>query len=166
MQDNIILIGMPGSGKSTLGVQLAKSLGLNFIDTDLLIQSQQGQLLQTILDEQGYQALRDIEETALKGLQLSHDLVSTGGSAVYSDQAMKHLSQQGTIIYLEVRLEEIKKRINNEGNRGIARPAGQTLEDVYHERTPLYKQYADITIDNNAPLDTEKLSEQLLNYKT
>ncbi|MGH1441443.1 MAG: shikimate kinase [Cellvibrionaceae bacterium] len=165
MQDNIILIGMPGSGKSTLGVQLAKSLGLNFIDTDLVIQNQQGQLLQTILNEKGYQALRDIEEEALLGLELSHALVSTGGSAVYSDTAMKHLSQHGTIIYLDVTFEEINKRINNEGSRGIARPAGQTLEDVYHERTPLYKKYADITIDNNAFLDTEKLSEELLAYK-
>jgi len=161
MQDNIILIGMPGSGKSTLGVQLAKALGLNFIDTDLLIQSQKGQLLQTILDKQGYQNLRDIEEETLLKLSLSHDLVSTGGSAIYSDKAMKHLSSQGKVIYLAVTLEEIKKRINNEGSRGIARPDGQTLNDVYAERTPLYEKYADIILDNNSFIDIEKLCEQL-----
>lgn len=161
MQDNIILIGMPGSGKSTLGVQLAKSLGLNFIDTDLLIQSQQGKLLQTILDEQGYQVLRELEKQTLLDLQLNHDLVSTGGSAIYSDAAMRHLAAQGKIIYLDVSFEELKKRINNESSRGIARPVGQTLADVYAERVPLYKKYADITIDNNDFIDIDKFSEQL-----
>lgn len=161
MQDNIILIGMPGSGKSTLGVELAKSLGLNFIDSDLLIQSQQKQLLQVILEEQGYKALRKIEETALLDLQLNNDLVSTGGSAIYSDMAMQHLGKQGKIIYLEVSFEEIKKRINNEGTRGIARPAGQSLADVYAERTPLYEKYADITVDNNKFLDMKALEELL-----
>ena len=164
MQDNIILIGMPGSGKSTLGVQLAKSLGLHFIDTDLLIQSQQGQLLQSILDEQGYQALRKIEETALLDLKLNNDLVSTGGSAIYSDQAMQHLRALGKIVYLQVSFEEIKKRINNESSRGIAKPVGQTLADVYAERTPLYEKYADITVDNNEFIDIEALGQQLAGH--
>ncbi|MFT6386976.1 MAG: shikimate kinase [Cellvibrionaceae bacterium] len=161
MQDNIILIGMPGSGKSTLGVQLAKTLGLNFIDTDLLIQSQQGQLLQSILDEQGYRALRKIEETTLLDLKLNNHVVSTGGSAIYSHEAIQHLGALGKIVYLEVSFKEIKKRINNESSRGIAKPARQTLADVYAERTLLYEKYADITIDNNEFINIDILGKQL-----
>ncbi len=161
MQNNIILIGMPGSGKSTVGVQLAKTLGLNFIDTDLLIQNRTGKLLQTTLEEEGYLRLREIEAETLLSLQLQQDLVATGGSAVYSDQAMQHLAKQGCVIYLNVSFEEIQRRINNEGNRGIARPAGQSLEDVYKERTPLYEQYAALTIDNNQVLDIEQIVQLL-----
>lgn len=156
---------MPGSGKSTLGVQIAKELGLNFIDTDLVIQNQQGQLLQTILIEKGYLALRAIEEQALLELKLHRDLISTGGSAVYSDTAMQYLSQQGTIIYLEVDYDEIQKRINNESSRGIARPDGQSLKEVYAERTPLYERYADLTINNNKPADINSILRQLQDFK-
>lgn len=159
--NNLILIGMPGSGKSTVGVQLAKRLGLNFIDTDLLIQSSQGEKLQAILEQQGYQALRDIEATELLKLQLNNDLVATGGSAVYSEEGMKHLHQQGTILYLQVSLQNILTRINDEGSRGIARPEGQSLEDVYAERTPLYEKFADITIINDSIPDIEAIARQI-----
>ncbi|MFT7224313.1 MAG: shikimate kinase, partial [Cellvibrionaceae bacterium] len=118
---------MPGSGKSTVGIQLAKHLGLNFIDTDLLIQTHQGQKLQTILDQQGYLALREIEAQELLLLHLNRDLVATGGSAVYSEKAMVHLKQQGVIVYLKVGLEEIQKRIKNAASRGIASPPGQNF---------------------------------------
>lgn len=149
MPKNIILIGMPGSGKSTIGLQLAKHLGLNFIDTDLLIETHQQRKLQDILNAYGYQALRSIEEQELLQLTLKQDLVSTGGSAVYSDKGMQHLKKQGLIVYLQVTLDEIMRRIDNEDKRGIARPEGQTLADVYHERAPLYEKYADLVIDNN-----------------
>jgi shikimate kinase len=139
---------MPGSGKSTIGVQLAKHFGLNFIDSDLLIQAHQGQKLQDILNEQGYLALRKIEEEELLKIGLNHDLLATGGSAVYSEAAMMYLKKQGLIVYLSVSFEEIIKRIDNENSRGIARPENQSLADVYDERRPLYERYADITIDN------------------
>ncbi len=161
MNNNIILIGMPGSGKSTVGVQLAKQLGLNFIDTDLLIQSRQGRKLQDILDEDGYKVLRAMEEHELLTLDLQNDLVATGGSAVYSDIGMKHLKAQGTVIYLEVSFAEIQKRIDNEGSRGIARSAEQTLEDVYHERLPLYEKYADITINNDHIISLDLIEKKL-----
>ena len=148
IKNSLIFIGMPGSGKSTIGVQLAKRLHLSFIDSDLLIQENKQQKLQCILNTQGYQALRNIEEQTLLALNLNRHLVSTGGSAIYSDKAMQHLKAQGLIIYLKVSFNEIRKRIDNEDQRGIARPDGQTLKEVYHERQPLYKQYADITIDN------------------
>ncbi len=162
MANNIILIGMPGSGKSTVGVQLAKHLGLNFIDTDLVIQTNQGRMLQDIFDNDGYQVLRDIEEKELLQLQLSDDLVSTGGSAVYSDAAMKHLRSQGTVIYLSVSFEEIEKRINDsENSRGIAKSEGQTLKDIYDERLPLYEKYADVTIDNETFMSMEDIISHL-----
>ena len=164
MKSNIILIGMPGSGKSTVGVQLAKHLGLSFIDTDLLIQTRQGQKLQTILGSQGYQALRDIEARELMQLQLHQALVATGGSAVYSQEAMEHLKKQGLVIYLEVSFDEIQRRIKDEGTRGIARPQGQSLKDVYLERRPLYERYADITLDNNQPLTMAAIENKIAVY--
>ncbi len=136
---------MPGSGKSTLGVQLAKMLGMDFIDTDILIKQQQKCCLQDILDNAGYLALRQIEEEVLLSLDYESCVIATGGSAVYSDKAMQHLANNGLIIFLEVPLNELKKRIHNESSRGIARPEGQSFTDVYAERTPLYQQYATIT---------------------
>ena len=165
MKDSIILIGMPGSGKSTLGVQLAKQLGLGFIDSDLLIQGKQQQKLQDIVDSQGYQALRAIEEQTLLQLHLSRDLVATGGSAVYSESAMQHLRYQGLIIYLEVSFSEIEKRIDNESQRGIARPKGQTLAQVYQERRSLYERYADITLNNEQGLSLNAIEETIKRFE-
>lgn len=140
---------MPGAGKSTIGVQLAKALGLDFVDTDLLIQTQEKHCLQDILDSEGYLALRAIEEQVLLDLSLENTLIATGGSAIYSDQAMKHLQSLGTIVFLEVSLDSLRKRVDNEGSRGIARPEGQSFEEVFAERTPLYQQYADVIYNNN-----------------
>jgi len=145
---NIILIGMPGAGKSTTGVQLAKSLALDFVDTDLLIQTQTGQTLQSIVDEKGYQTLRTIEEHVLLALNASNTLIATGGSAVYSHTAMQHLKSLGVVVFLTVDINTLKKRVSDEGTRGIARPAGQSFDDVFNERMPLYQQYADITYSN------------------
>lgn len=162
MTSNIILIGMPGSGKSTIGVQLAKVLGLDFIDSDIVIQSQQGHPLQALLDEQGYLALRKIEEATLLGIHLSGHTLATGGSAIYSPVAMEYLKQQGTVIYLQVSLETVLKRIDNESSRGIARPNNQSLEAVYHERVPLYERYADLTISNDHWQSIDKIAKQII----
>jgi len=158
---NIILIGMPGAGKSTVGIQLAKELGLDFIDTDVLIQSQQGRQLQDILDTEGFLALRDIEEQVLLDINAHHTLISTGGSAVYSDAGMQHLKSIGTIVFLDVSLEALKLRVTDEGTRGIAKPAHHSFDDVYLERTPLYQHYADICFNNDKPLNIKDLSKQL-----
>lgn len=164
--NNIILIGMPGAGKSTVGVQLAKSLGLAFIDTDLLIQSQQQKQLQEILDNDGYLALRQIEEDVLLTINCQRTLISTGGSAVYSDAAMQHLQTLGTVVYLEVSLEELQQRVNDEGSRGIARPEGQSFADVYAERVPLYQQYAHIVYNNQQQTDIDVLCGLIGQYKS
>ena len=148
---------MPGSGKSTLGRQLAEYLGFSFIDTDLLIETRQGKKLQAIVDQQGYLTLREVESQELQQLQLDHSVVATGGSAVYSNKAMKHLQKQGIVVYLKVDFEEIIKRIDNENCRGIARPADQGLQSVYAERTSLYEQFADVTIDNNRPFSLDEV---------
>ena len=157
---------MPGSGKSTLGVQLAKYLGLHFVDTDLLIQTQQKQCLQDIVDTQGYMALRAIEEHVLLALQAENTLIATGGSAIYSHTAMRHLQSLGLIVFLDVELNELESRINNENSRGIARPEGQCFSDVYTERTPLYQQYANITYTNNKHHDIEALVDKITHYSS
>ncbi|MBX2807531.1 MAG: shikimate kinase [Cellvibrionaceae bacterium] len=156
MRNNIILIGLPGSGKSTLGVRLAKHLTYHFIDTDILIQSQQGRTLQQIVDTEGYLTLRRAEEQALLSLDTQKTVIATGGSAVYSDKAMRHLKDLGKIVYLHASIETVTGRIDNEATRGIARPPDQTLAQVFVERLPLYQHYADITIDNEtmAAMDT------------
>lgn len=158
---NIILIGMPGSGKSTVGVQLAKTLGLDFIDTDILIQTQEGRQLQDIQDNDGHVALRSIEEQVILGLQADNVLISTGGSAVYSDKAMQHLKKMGTVIFLDVSVQELEKRISGQGPRGIACSEGQTFNDIYEERMPLYRRYADITYNNETTINIATLIEQL-----
>jgi shikimate kinase len=155
---------MPGAGKSTIGVQLAKALALDFVDTDLLIQTQQGCPLQEILGNKGYLALRAIEAQVILDLNSKNTLISTGGSAVYSDAAMRHLKTLGTIVFLAVSLDTLKQRVDNEASRGIARPEGQTFDAVYTERTPLYQQYADITYDNNQYRGIEELRQQIEQY--
>ncbi len=166
MKDNIILIGMPGSGKSTIGVRLAKHLGLEFIDTDLVIQTNQGRLLQDIVDNDGHEVLREIESQELQKLKIDKALIATGGSAVYSAGGMKNLKEQGIVIYLAVAYEEIEQRINDsENSRGIAKAKGQTLKDIYDERIPLYEKYADITVNNNDFIEMEVLAEAIDTYK-
>ena len=159
MQKSIILVGMPGAGKSTLGIQLAKKLALNFVDTDLLIQLQAGCPLQHILDEQGYQALRDVEEKVLLDNKFPGFVVSTGGSAVYSDKGMQHLKQYGPVVFLDVPLDELRKRIDDYETRGIAKRPDQTFNELFEERLALYKQYADITIDCDSRDQNSLLAE-------
>ncbi|UTW46525.1 shikimate kinase [bacterium SCSIO 12696] len=145
-QPGVILIGMPGAGKSTLGVQLAKELGFDFVDTDVSIQVHTGQTLQDIIDSSDYLNLRRIEEAVLLKTDCHDMVVATGGSAVYSDPGMNHLKQQGTVVFLDTPLEELRRRIHNYDSRGIARRPDQTLEDVFAERQALYEKYADITV--------------------
>lgn len=145
--DSIVLIGMPGSGKSTVGVLLAKALGYDFLDVDLVIQRQEGQLLQEILDRRGTEAFLDAEERAVLSVQCSRTIVAPGGSAVCREAAARHLRSLGPVVYLRVSLHELEQRIQNPDSRGIAMEPGQTLADVLAFREPLYAKYADLTVD-------------------
>lgn len=144
---NLILTGMPACGKSTMGVVLAKTLGMSFVDTDLLIQEEENEKLQNIIDERGMQEFLAVEERVLSSVDVENSVVSTGGSAVYSDKAMKHLKENGTVVYIKLSLEEIERRLNNIKTRGIAMKPGETLADLYALRVPLYEKYADITVE-------------------
>ncbi len=146
-RSNIVLIGMPGAGKSTVGIILAKRLSLNFVDTDVLIQTTQGRALQDIVDTDGHITLRAIEEAVLLGLRLRRHVIATGGSAVYSDKAMRRLRDEGIIIFLDLPLASLKTRIHDFATRGLAKRADQSLADLYAERRVLYERYAEISID-------------------
>lgn len=143
----IVLIGMPGAGKSSLGVLLAKATMKDFVDTDMIIQLRANQSLQSIVDNSGYLTLRELEEVVLLDLSVQQHVIATGGSAVYSEKGMAHLKTLGPIVYLRVSLEELKRRVKDFPTRGIAAIPGKTLDDLYAERCPLYEKYADITID-------------------
>jgi len=147
MKTNLTLIGMPGAGKSTTGIILAKNLGLGFFDTDILIQINQQKRLQDILDSKGYLDLRKIEEQEILKINIENNVISTGGSAIYSQQAMTHLQSISKIIFLKAGFEVLEKRINNFATRGIAKAENQTFKELFKERQILYKKYADITID-------------------
>ncbi len=144
---SISLIGMPGAGKSTVGVVLAKLAGLRFVDTDLDIQVRAGATLQQILERDGYQQLRALEEDVLLSLDLQGAVVATGGSAVYSEAAMRRLKQAGPVVYLEVDLATLQRRVAAAPLRGIACDAGLGFADIHAERCPLYRRYADLTVD-------------------
>lgn len=144
--DNVTLIGMPGSGKSTVGVLLAKLLGYRFLDVDLLIQEREGALLQEILDERGTQPFLDAEEAAVRSLNCRRTVIAPGGSAVCREGAALHLRALGPVVYLQVPLEELSRRIRNLSTRGIAMEPGQTLADVMAFREPLYRKYADLIV--------------------
>jgi shikimate kinase len=144
---NVVLIGMPGSGKSTIGVILAKRMSFGFVDTDILIQLTAGKSLQDIVDMEGQMALRDLEERVLLGLDCHSYVIATGGSAVYSAQAMEHLHSDGVIVFLDVDLQTLTFRIQDYQSRGLAKQPDQTLEDLFNERLILYRRYADVTIE-------------------
>lgn len=141
------MIGMPGSGKSTVGVLLAKALGYDFLDVDLVIQQREGALLQDILDTRGVEAFLDAEETAVCSVSCTDTVIAPGGSAVCREKAALHLKSLGPVVYLKVPLEELSQRIQNLSTRGIAMKPGETLADILAYRAPLYDKYADLVID-------------------
>ncbi len=145
---NIVLIGMPGSGKSTIGVLLAKAIGMAFIDTDLLIQQQENRLLQDIISEQGIAGFLAIEEAVLLKLEVVNTVVATGGSVIYSNKAMEHLKRNNLVVYLHVDYPELEQRITDMDTRGIVMTKGQKLVDVYNERIEYYQKYADLMLDS------------------
>lgn len=147
MKDNIVLIGMPGVGKSTAGVILAKVLGYSFIDADLLIQEKENRLLSEIIAEDGIDGFITVEEKVNSGINASKSVIATGGSVVYGPKAMAHLKEIGTVVYLHVDYDTLSKRLGNIRQRGVVLRDGQTLKDLYEERKSLYEKYADIVIE-------------------
>ena len=144
---NIILIGMPTSGKSTVGVILAKILGKDFIDSDIIIQKKQESTLSEIIENKGINAFLEYEERTLLNIDVSDTVIATGGSAVYSEAAMKHLSDDGVVIYLKISQEDLKKRLKSIKERGVVIRPGESLEEMYAVRSELYEKYADIIVE-------------------
>ena len=146
---NIILIGMPGAGKSTMGIVLAKILNKNFVDADLIIQNQTDKTLQKIIDAMGPEGFIQVENAVLCDLEATNTVVATGGSAVYSDDAMKHLADIGTIVYLQISYESLRERLGDFQERGVVLKGGMgmSLRELYDERKPLYEHYAEVTVD-------------------
>ena len=161
IRSNIALVGMPGSGKSTVGLMLAEELSRKFVDTDLLIERSQGRKLQQIVDIDGYRELRRIEEAILLGLQLQNHIIATGGSVVYSQRGMDHLKTISTIVFLNLGLSDLRSRIQNWDSRGIVKRPDQSFEDLFRERFELYTRYADVTIDG-AGLSREEVCKRIL----
>lgn len=161
---NIVLIGMPASGKSTIGVVLAKTLGIGFVDTDLIIQQREKRLLQQIINTDGLEHFLDCERDAILSRKYENTVIATGGSAVFRDEAMQYLKNEGVIVFIDVDLETLEKRLGNIKTRGIAANADQSVESIYKERIELYKKYADITLkveNENVEHTVEKLIELL-----
>ncbi|MGN1267040.1 MAG: shikimate kinase [Dorea sp.] len=159
--DNIILIGMPAVGKSTVGVVVAKRLGYRFIDTDLLIQEEEGSLLRDIIEEKGLEGFLEIEDRINSCVNVKKTVVSPGGSVVYCENAMRHYKEIGKIVYLQASFETINKRLRNAKKRGVVLREGQTVKELYDERVALFEKYADITICEDG-LRLEETIERVL----
>ncbi|MBE5932680.1 MAG: shikimate kinase [Lachnospiraceae bacterium] len=147
MKKNIVLIGMPGAGKSTIGVLLAKAINYDFLDADLVIQKQYNKKLYEIINEKGIDEFLKIEDKIISEIDVKGTVIATGGSAVYGENAMKHMKENGVVVYLKLSCVEIINRISNIKTRGIAMKEGKTIFDIYNERVPLYEKYADIVIN-------------------
>lgn len=162
---NVIFIGMPASGKSTIGVVVAKRLGYDFIDTDLLIQKQEGKLLKDIIEEVGSDGFLRIENRVNRELQAERSVIAPGGSVIYCREAMEHFQELGTIVYLKVPYETIYSRINDVKNRGVVLKENQTFREMYEERTALFEQYADYIVDEEGLSLNETIDEVLLHLQ-
>lgn len=157
---NIVLIGMPGAGKSTIGVILAKVMGYQFLDSDLIIQEKQNRLLNEIISQDGVEGFIEIENKINSEIQVNHCVIATGGSVVYGKEAMEHLKTIGTVVYIKLSYETLNNRLGNIKQRGVVLKDGQNLESLYEERCPLYEYYADIIIDAQQ-LSVEELMEHI-----
>ncbi|MDF2543362.1 MAG: hypothetical protein K0S47_3080 [Herbinix sp.] len=157
---NIVLIGMPGAGKSTIGVILAKVMGYNFLDSDLLIQEQEKRLLRDIISEDGLDGFLKIENQVNRDLVTDHSVIATGGSIIYCKEAMEHLREIGQVVYIKLSYETISRRLEDIAQRGVVFREGQTLKSLYEERCPLYEQYAHIIVDGEN-LGMEPLMERI-----
>lgn len=156
MKPNITMIGMPSSGKSTIGVLLAKRLGFSFVDVDIVIQEKEGRLLKEIIADEGMDGFLEVENRINAELDVRLSVIAPGGSVIYGEEAMKHLKEISEVVYLKMSYEEMERRIGNVVDRGVALKPGFTLRDLYNERVPLYEKYADIVIDEagKTPGDT------------
>jgi shikimate kinase len=159
--NNVTLLGMPGAGKSTIGVLLAKSLGFEFLDTDLEIQNQEGMLLREIIAEKGLDEFKKIEERVNASVDADRTVIAPGGSVIYGENAMEHLASISKVIYLEVSYEELKKRLGDLTKRGVVFENGQTLKDLYEERVPLYEKYAHVSVKTDG-LEIGEVLEKVL----
>lgn len=162
MKKNLIFIGMPAVGKSTVGVVVAKRLGMQFVDTDLLIQEQEERLLREIIADVGEEGFLKIENQVNRDLNVKNAVIAPGGSVVYCEEAMQHFKEIGTVVYLKASYQTIKRRIRSPKKRGVVLKDGQSFRDLYHERTKLFEQYADITISEDG-CRIEQTIENVLN---
>ena len=163
MKDNIILIGMPGVGKSSVGVVLAKALGYHFVDSDLVIQQTEGRLLSEIIEEKGNDGFIEIENNINSKIDVKRTVLATGGSAVYGTEAMEHFRNIGTVLYMKASFETIDSRLSNLVGRGVAMKKGQTLKELYEERCVLYERYADITL-NVDKMSIEEIIVKIMSF--
>lgn len=163
-KSNVVLIGMPGVGKSTVGVILAKVLGYQFVDADLVIQEEEGKLLKEIIEEVGTEGFIQVENRVNSSLDVKHSIIATGGSVVYGKEAMEHLKEIGTVVYLRLPFEVLDQRLSDIKGRGVVLKDGQTLKDLFEERTPLYEQYADVIVDEYQ-LNVEETVEKIIELK-
>ena len=159
-KDNVVLIGMPGAGKSTVGVVLAKVLGYQFIDSDILIQDREKRLLKDIIEQDGLEGFIQIENDVNASINTKDSVIATGGSVIYCEEAMRHLKSIGTIVYIKLSFDTLDSRLGNIQQRGVALKEGQTLYSLYEERCPLYEKYADVIVEAEN-MDVEGLLEEI-----
>ncbi len=159
MKSNITLIGMPASGKSTIGVLLAKRLGYSFVDVDIIIQEKTGKLLREIIHQEGIDGFLKVEEQINQEIDVYRSVIAPGGSVIYGERAMKHLKEISTVVYLKLQYTDVKQRLGDLKDRGVALKEGMTLKDLYEERAPLYEKYADIIVDESGKLMGDMVDE-------